>query len=137
MFAVTPQEWKERVGALLQRARKSRNLSIRKAAKAAGIDDATWRHLEEGERTIRGEKVPASPRDDTLAAVARAVGLNPAEVFRAAGREYVPPPDAPSIDDRIAALEAQLGVQPKKDGRSIEERLDELERQAALQRNNG
>jgi transcriptional regulator with XRE-family HTH domain len=134
MGGVSPEEWKERVGSQLQRARKARNWSIRRAAREAGVDDATWRHLEEGVRTSRsGEKVGASPRDDTLASVARSVGLDPAAVFEAAGREFVPPPagEERSIDERIAALEAQMGVTPRRDDRSLEERLAELERRHA------
>lgn len=101
------------MGSLLQRARKARNWSIRRAAKEAGVDDATWRQLEEGERKVRGEKVPASPRDDTLANVARAVGLDPAVVFEAAEREYVAPADGPlppmtATDQAFAELRSEL-----------------------------
>jgi hypothetical protein len=89
-------------------------------------------------RTTRGgEKLPASPRDDTLAAVARAVGLDPADVFDAADREYVAPPDSadpPSLEDRVAALERELAElrskgEPTPAGPSVAEQLRDNRRE--------
>lgn len=88
-------EWRTAVGALLKQARG--RTSKRKAAQRAGFSEALWRQLEDGYRTVQqGVTVPVNPRDDTLEAAAKAVGLDPAEVFRAAGRPYEPLPPEPS-----------------------------------------
>ena len=63
---------------------------------------------------------PVSPRDETLARAARAVGLDPASLFRLAGRRYdaaalaADPPAASSpawraaVDARLDALEREV-----------------------------
>lgn len=107
---VNPEEWKATVGALLRNARTDKGLSKRKAATLAGFSEAVWRQLEEGERQIRpGVMAPANPRDETLGAAARAVGLPPEQVFDAAGRHYMatPLPEGPG-HDRLSRLERRM-----------------------------
>lgn len=81
------------MGARLQNARTSKGLSKRRAAELAGFNEAVWRQLEEGERSVSGVMVAVNPRDETLAAAAIAVGLDPADLFAIAGREYRRRPD--------------------------------------------
>lgn len=88
------EQWRRGPGALLKRGRLQTGLSKRAIAAVAGFDEATWRQLEEGERTIAGVKVPANPRDETLAAAAMAARVSVPELFRLAERSYPDDPDA-------------------------------------------
>jgi hypothetical protein len=92
-------------------------MSKRGAAEAAGFSEALWRQIEDGERITRGVSVPANPRDENLEAAAKAVGLDPADVFRAAGRTYEPSDEPLSADDEYAALRDEL----ERLGRRIDE----------------
>ncbi len=75
------------VGRLLGAARRSLRLSKREAAQRAGFSEGLWRQLESGKRFVTGDVVlEPNPRDENLAAAARAVGLKPKEVFALAGR---------------------------------------------------
>ena len=68
----------ERVGKALGAARVAAKLSKRQAASAAGISEGWWRHLESGRIPQRdGSSIAPNPRDDTLIAAAKAVGLRP------------------------------------------------------------
>jgi transcriptional regulator with XRE-family HTH domain len=117
MAAVEPDEWRATVGGLLRRARRARRMSKRGAAEAAGFSEALWRQIEDGERITRGVSVPANPRDENLEAAAKAVGLDPADVFQAAGRTYEPTGEPLSADNEYAALRDEL----EKLGRRIDE----------------
>jgi transcriptional regulator with XRE-family HTH domain len=102
---VEAEQWRRGPGALLKRGRLHTGLSKRAIAAVAGFDEATWRQLEEGERTIQGVKVPANPRDETLAAAAMAARVSVPELFRLAGRSY---PDDPDGDVELSASGADL-----------------------------
>jgi len=63
---------------LLYLARSGQHLSIREAARRAGISENRWRQVEAGYQTVRkGVRVPANATAATLASMARAVGLTP------------------------------------------------------------
>lgn len=109
---MTPDEWRESVGVLIESARGHE--SIRAVSRRAGVDEALWRQVELGYRKVAGMKVPANPRDRNLEAIARAVGLNPEEVFKAARREQTI--HLPIIDGTEAG---RLNA--------VEERLDRIE----------
>lgn len=82
--------WHE-VGRQLRQAREAQRpkMSAREAARRAGISDITYRQLEAGQRQVSKDlTVPVSPRDDTLAKSAKAVGLDPAPLFELVGRTY-------------------------------------------------
>jgi hypothetical protein len=104
------------VGAELGRAREALKLSKRAAANRAGFSEITWRQLEDGEKQIaKGLKVPVSPKDDTLAAAAEAVLLDPVVVFELAGRTYERPgidpgavPSVAELAQRVDAIDAKL-----------------------------
>lgn len=96
------------LGRRLREARQLVGLSKRQAAARAGFSEGLWRQLELGYRVpAPGVIVPPRPRDDTLVAAARAVQLDPGEVFELVGREY----DIAGVDDRavdeVAALAAR------------------------------
>jgi transcriptional regulator with XRE-family HTH domain len=60
-------------GELIEKARDDAGLSKREAARRAGISDAWWRYVTDGHQ---GE-TPVPGTADTVAAMARAVGLPP------------------------------------------------------------
>jgi len=91
--------------AVMELIRQRRKQSIRQAAAAAGISEARWRQLESGSRSTPLGYAPESAPDDTLARMAHAVGVAPAELATA-GR-----PEAAAIlkdyaAERAAAAEA-------------------------------
>jgi transcriptional regulator with XRE-family HTH domain len=104
-----------RVGQALGAARVKAGLSKREAARTAGMSEGWWRHLESGRIPQRdGSFVAPNPRDETLIAAARAVGLRPRYVLDLAGRddvEYVEAPTGleeggtePSVADLLGVL---------------------------------
>lgn len=72
-------------GALLQSGRQKAGLSVRRAAKAAGISEARWRQLERGYQSSGSAKIPANPKADTVVKAADAVGVDADEALAAAG----------------------------------------------------
>lgn len=133
MSEMDAQEWRDKVGAALRRARGQ--VSKREAARRAGFSEALWRQLETGEKSVAaGVVIPVSPRDETLEAAARAVGLDPADLFRLAGRKYhgpiVPVVEGMSVEDRLAAIERRLAEQDQRNDR-IEQLLAELREQSS------
>jgi transcriptional regulator with XRE-family HTH domain len=79
-------------GKLIQEAQKRLGLSSRKAAEAANISDTRWRNITNGYQAIgQGNTIPIIAPADTLARMARVVGVT-AEELTEAGR-----PDAGDI----------------------------------------
>ncbi|MFD3703312.1 helix-turn-helix domain-containing protein [Nocardia sp. NPDC058658] len=83
--AVVPPE----VSATLRQARKARDMTMDRAAKAARISASLWTQVESGVQYKRGAKVPASTTAETLQAMAEAVGVDPAPLLEQAGLERV------------------------------------------------
>ncbi|NKS58954.1 helix-turn-helix domain-containing protein [Rhodococcus hoagii] len=73
------------VGRRIQQARENLGLSARAASRRAGIGDGTWRYMEAGFETKRGQRWPVKPTPVTLAKMARAVNLDPNELLSLAG----------------------------------------------------
>ena len=93
---------------LLYLARSGQHLSIREAARRAGISENRWRQVEAGYQTVRkGVKVPANATAATLASMARVVGLTP-DRLEAEGQR----PDAAGI---LREMQHQL-VPPEASG---------------------
>lgn len=84
-------------GRLIEQARRDQRpkMSQRKAADLAGISDSRWRQLVAGYQLIRGQHVADDGPPDTLARMARVVGLSP-DALRSAGRE-----DAADVLERL------------------------------------
>lgn len=70
-----------REAALVERARESLGLSVRKAAQKAGISEARWRQIAKGYTKVKADvSVPAVAPAATLAAMALAVGVTPSQL---------------------------------------------------------
>lgn len=123
-------------GRLIGAAREAApRISIKKAARSAGISDTRWRQIEQGYRMHRGraEAEPPAPAP-ILARMAHAVGITPAEL-ESAGRA-----------DAADELRVMLATEPPDDDnghggeqgltdiyerlRSVEEQLRHLAKQA-------
>ncbi|MEV0771697.1 helix-turn-helix domain-containing protein [Nocardia salmonicida] len=83
--AVVPSE----VSATLRLARKEREMSMDRAAKAARISTSLWTQVENGTQYKRGRKVQASTTAETLQAMAEAVGLDAEPLLTQAGLDLV------------------------------------------------
>ncbi|MEV0080515.1 helix-turn-helix transcriptional regulator [Nocardia neocaledoniensis] len=109
--AVVPPE----VSATLRLARKEREMSMDRAAKAARISTSLWTQVENGTQYKRGRKVPASTTAETLQAMAAAVGLDAEPLLQQAGLdpvEAVEPAAAPAngIVDLSGLSEGDLRI---------------------------
>jgi len=101
---------------LIRTARTSPPLvKIRRAADLAGISEGRWRQLENGGWKRRGRWETEVAPADTLARMARAVGVTPAQLT-AAGR-----PDA------AAELEALAPLGPEPDNGGSQQDVQRLE----------
>jgi transcriptional regulator with XRE-family HTH domain len=78
-------------------------LSMREAARRAGISAPWWRMLETGIRRVKGQDFPERANAETLARMARVVGLTPAELHAAASASETPQ-DAGRIRDAAEIL---------------------------------
>lgn len=80
-------------------------MSVRNAASLAGLSESRWRQLEAGGREVRGTWLAEEPPARTLARMAWAVGVKPAEL-REAGR-----PDAAGVLEELTPeYEAEADV---------------------------
>lgn len=116
--------WSE-VGRRIRDARQRMRpeLSKRAAAKKAGINEATWRHLEDGEVRTKAGTHPPNPSNAYLEAAALAVELDPVEIFSLAGRLYDGPYTAPVVTTNYDGLIERMGA--------VEVRLDRVEQQVS------
>lgn len=115
-------DW-ERVG----QAIRARRLHLDIGQDQLGISKAVASNLENGKQT--------SFARSSLMRVSRALGWTSDSIERMVRGED-PISAEPSVDERLAALEARFGVSPGKDSRSVEERLADLERRYAEGRSN-
>lgn len=72
-------------GRLLQAAREQKGLSMRAAAKIAGISESRWRQIECGWKKTNGDLIETRPTPLNLVKCAKAVGAAPDELLVAAG----------------------------------------------------
>ncbi len=91
------------LGRLLEDARESLRISKREAARRADISEGRWRQITIGHQKAGDVTIPVNPRRNTVTAMARAVGVDPAKAQLAAGME----PDSPE--------EPKTGDQPPLD----------------------
>lgn len=112
-MAPTPDAPLTPLGRRLRAGRGRSGLSIRQAAKLAGLSHTAWNTLETGLRS-NGEKVRGKPRVATVTAAARVVNLDPGRALRLAGwnPQHWLPADTdnggPSADQRAVADRIKL-----------------------------
>lgn len=87
------------LGELLEDARKRLDLSKREAARRAGFSETRWRQIVTGWQDPANRTTPANPPARTVAAAARAVGIDVQEALRAAGLPPLPPEQLPPAED--------------------------------------
>jgi transcriptional regulator with XRE-family HTH domain len=111
----------EQFGAWLKASRLDRGLTVTEVAKRAGVGLQTLAALEAGgfRRTSPGPWLTPNPKDETLIAVARALELDPEELFRRVGR----------YDDRPATRRSLRRASGRQD--QDRTRINELERENA------
>ena len=63
--------------ALIRLARQASNIRMAQAAEEAGVSLARWSHIENGHEKRQGTIRPVKAKADTLARMARAVGVSP------------------------------------------------------------
>lgn len=78
------------LGKLLEDARNTLGLSKREAARRSGFSEARWRQVVTGLQNTKDVNTPSKPKSSTVAAMARAVGVDVDEALRLAGLESTP-----------------------------------------------
>lgn len=110
-----PNEHQRPEGALLGTAQANMKLSARQAAGKAGMSDARWRQIVNGYASAgAGQTVEVIGPDETIARMARVVGVTP-EQLREAGR--------PIAADLLLVL---AGAEVEKDWQHVGSALDRL-----------
>jgi len=106
-------------GALIESARKDAGLSMREAARRAGISDAWWRYVVRGYQKVPGD-LDGTP--GTIARMARVAGVTP-ERLEAEGQR----PDAAGILREILRREEQAAPAPAEDDEAPLRRIMAME----------
>ena len=75
-----------REAALIEAARKRARLSVREAARQAGLSDARWRQITSGYQSVSGSHIPVKAPADTLARMAQVLHITAEELVEV-GRE--------------------------------------------------
>lgn len=110
----TKQDHQRPEGALIEKALRMKGVSARHAASEAGMSDARWRQIVSGYQSVSGQLVPVVGPDETIARMARVVGVT-ADQLRQAGRG--------EAADLLLTLS---GMQAESEWRSVGTALDRL-----------
>src|ERR1700729_2458542 len=105
----TPRPPRPPVMDLIAERRRRRDLSLRRAGNLAGISEARWRQLENGFRTTPIGPAPEHAPARTLARMAAAVGVTPAEL------------DAAGHPEAAGLLTIHLAERDSEDERNAED----------------
>lgn len=138
------------LGRLLEEARTGvLRISTREAARRARLSDTRWHQVVTGVQRKAGAEVPVNPTARTVVAMAQAVGVDPAEALKAAGKEGVSAesiaamleeilrpaaadaPDAGSLVDQIERIRHLRGITPDDKIRMVKALVDLHEERAA------
>jgi hypothetical protein len=99
-------------------------LAVREAARRAGHGEARWRQITQGYQSVSGQYVPVRAPAETIARMARVVGVTP-EQLEEVGRtdaadelRNLDPADEPTALPSIAEMAARI------DG--MQQQIDEL-----------
>jgi transcriptional regulator with XRE-family HTH domain len=130
-------------GVLLQRAQKRSGLTVVQAAEKAGMSRSRWNQIVSGYESVHGTRVPFKAPADTVARMALAVGVMPAqlkEVHRGdaakALEEIVKhaPPRVPSVaSPTLDAITALLNTLTPEEQEAVVRRLSHSLPQAPRQ----
>lgn len=102
-----------RLAILLRKHRLALALSAREVARRAGVDVATYTKLELG--------TTASPRPDSLTAIARVLGLPASDLFAVA--DWLPKHELPSFEPYLRAKYRDLSDEAIAEIEAFTERL--------------
>lgn len=125
---MTPDEWRSTVGVHVEQRRTELRLSVRGAAKRAGVSEGLWRQIESGRRVLAaGVERTVSPRADTAHAIATALDWEGDALARlAAGAK---PAAVPAVSSPAGGTElpARLAVRVAALEQSVEQLRSELD----------
>jgi transcriptional regulator with XRE-family HTH domain len=95
----------KKVGLRIKAAREGAGLSMRAAARQAGISDSRWRQIEMGYQIVQGKEKPANPSPEMLATIAATVNLGVSDLLLMAGFDESDIPDKPVNNAGSAVLD--------------------------------
>lgn len=134
-------------GALIRLTRQASGMTVPEAVKRSGVSKARWSQVESGYETRNGVTRPVQVKPDTLARMARAVGLSPerlesegqrpdaAEILREILRSQpegprlspvpdpAPPLDLSTADDALIGMFIEAWREDTEDDRRLKEAL--------------
>jgi transcriptional regulator with XRE-family HTH domain len=116
------------LGKLLEDARKVLGLSKREAARRSGYSEGRWRQVVTGLQNTKDVNTPSNPKSSTVAAMARAVGVDVDEALRVAGLDATPGAGASTPGDPIRRV--MLSELPDEQKRRIVQVLLQEQREA-------
>jgi hypothetical protein len=102
-------------GQLITAALKRSRLSAREAARRAELSEVRWRQIASGFQTVSGQQIPVRGPADTVARMAKAVGLLPQQLAEV-GR-------GDAADELKALLGETAGPEESSPGDDFEERI--------------
>lgn len=92
------------LGPFLSGHRRNKGLSVRTAARKAGISEGRWRQVENGYQTVTaGQRIPVMPKPETLFKMLRALDADAAEGMQLVGYKLE---DYPWLLEEAQASEA-------------------------------
>ncbi len=100
------------------------HISMREAARRAGVSEAWWRQVITGRGRVRGADAPARPTARVVVAMALAVDVDPHKATELAELEVSP--------EAVAAIAAELGEAPPlpEPGSELADELKRIEESA-------
>jgi hypothetical protein len=122
---------------------RRQRISARKAAKLAGLSDAWWRHVVNGYQPVgQGQFIPVVAPPDTLARMAKVIGISEAELQKAGradaaeelARLAVPGEDDIDLDRELAIEIEMISDDPNLTDRAKQELVKQARAYYARQR---
>lgn len=110
-------------GRELRAARSRAGLSIRRAAKLAGVSEGRWRQLESGVQSVGGVPVAIRTKPETAVKVAAVVALPADRALTLAGfdpKVHMPASGDPSEDERLVARLVQAAADGLRSGNFVD-----------------
>lgn len=109
MTAMSPEQWREKIGQHVEARRNELRISVKTAADRAGVSPTLWRWVESGTQKRGGHELPPNPKPETLGAIATALRWPPEALDNlAAGQPPYDPADAIVGEDAMAARMSEM-----------------------------